>query len=166
VTDPFREVKLTSLAGFTKGHCRRSSESGRSTSGQLGSDTACTFYHCRTSMEHCGRGLRPLPAAGGRIAYPEVPCLSTLCCSLSGMVHERLSICRSSGKLSGCNRTLQLNLMAPVGHTSTQAPQPQQASAFTLTAVSPSVIASVGQSARQAAHRVHAASTTLATGVG
>ena len=44
-----------------------------------------------------------------------------------------------------CNKSPQLILIALFGHTSTQAPHPQHASAFTFTETSPSVIASIGQ---------------------
>lgn len=77
VASPFREVKLTSFCGLIQGRCRRSSRNGRSTSGLIRSGTSCTSYRCRTSTDHCGRGLQPLPAAGGETIYPEVPCLSS-----------------------------------------------------------------------------------------
>ena len=67
-------------------------------------------------------------------------------------------------ELSECSQALQFSLMAPFGHTSTQAPQPQHTSALTLTATSPRVIASVGQTAWQAPQGVHASSSTHATG--
>ena len=59
----------------------------------------------------------------------------------------------------------QFSLMAPLGQTATQAPQPRHNWAFTLTAVSHNVIASVGQTAWQAAHGVQASSSTRATGI-
>ena len=57
----------------------------------------------------------------------------------------------------------QVSVMAPLGHTSTHAPHPQHASAFTLAVASPSVIASVGHTGWQAPHGVQAASSTTAT---
>lgn len=71
-------VKLTSFCGFIPGRCRRFPENGRSTSCPLRSGTSCTSYHYRTSMDHCGRGLRPLPAVYDEAVYPEVPCVPFL----------------------------------------------------------------------------------------
>ena len=53
--------------------------------------------------------------------------------------------------------------MAPLGHTVAQTPQPRHISAFTMAPVSPSEIAPVGQTDWQAAHRLHAVSSILAT---
>ena len=71
-------MKLTSFYCFTQGRYRRLSKSGRGTPCPIRSGTSCTSYRCRTSTDHCGRGLQPPPAAGGETVCPKVPCLSFL----------------------------------------------------------------------------------------